>query len=57
MTRQLWRDHMNNISLDVDFINGAIHGRSCKKKHKPKDGHMQLYVEHRTSSKYQSSNN
>ena len=32
MTRQLWRDHMNNDnSLDIDFIRGDIHGRSCMK--------------------------
>ena len=29
MTRQLWRDHVNN-SLDVDLIHGDIHDRSCK---------------------------
>ena len=36
MTRQLWRDHVNNDisisnSLDIDFIHGDIHGLSCKK--------------------------
>ena len=34
MTRQLWRDHVNSDinSLDIDFIHGNIHGRSCKKQ-------------------------
>ena len=33
MTRQLWREHVKAISnsLDIDFIHGDIHGRSCKK--------------------------
>ena len=33
MTRHLWHDHVNNDiynSLDIDFIHGDIHGRSCK---------------------------
>ena len=32
IARQLWRGHVNSdISLDIDFIHGDIHGRSCKK--------------------------
>ena len=35
MTRELWRDHVNNgIDIyidDIDFIHGDIRGRLCKK--------------------------
>ena len=32
MTRQLWHDPFMSVpnSLDIDFIHGDIHGRSCK---------------------------
>ena len=31
-TKQLWHDHMNSISnsLEINFIHGYIHGRSCE---------------------------
>ena len=30
MTRQLWRNHVISNPLDIDFIHGDIHDRSCK---------------------------
>ena len=30
MTRPLWREHVISNSLDIDFVHGDYHGRSCK---------------------------
>ena len=35
ISRQLWREHVTSdiYTLDIDFIHGDIHGRSCEEVH------------------------